>query len=210
MSKQFEKQQSAECDALECLSQLEEATAIQNKLTYGRNSDVLKLKPSSDWFEGNAIGSNWRAHSCKTSWPTVFQRVDIANVYRWADRFFLMSCFVVISFVSAADTWFAAMNGNILNMEMNPLCTWLLRIDADSCGCFVAGKACGTLLVLLALFCLLRSKYRHARLVVAAVTLFQLGLLTYLCLSDPLMDDWINFQALFDEGESSVFNIFTY
>ena len=111
----------------------------------------------------------------------------------------------MIAFISAADTWLALINDNILNMEMNPLCTWLISIDADSCGWFVAGKTCGTLLVLVALLGLLQTKYRHARLVIGAVTLFQLGLLTYIYLSDPLMDNWINFQALFEDAESSAF-----
>ena len=122
-------------------------------------------------------------------------------------KLFLLGCFAVIAFISAADTWLALINDNILNMEMNPLCTWLISIDADSCGWFVAGKTCGTLLVLVALLGLLQTKYRHARLVICAVTLFQLGLLTYIYLSDPHMDGWLNFQALFDDTESSVFGI---
>ena len=205
MSKQFEKQPSAECDAGACLSRLEEATAIQNELTYGSNSDVLRLKPSSDWFEGNVIGSNRRAHSCKTSWPTISHLVDKATLYFWVDRFFLATCFIVILFVSAADTWFAALNANILNKEANPICLWLLQLDSNSCGYFLAGKTCGTLVVLTALFWLLRMKYKHARLIIGAVTLFQFFLLTYLFLSDPLMDNWINFELLGDNTEPSVF-----
>ena len=131
--------------------------------------------------------------------------VSKTRVYCWADQIFLVGCFALILFVSAADTWLAFVNDNILNVEKNLICTWLLSMDADSCKYFVAGKICGVLLVLLALLGLLRVKYRHARLVVGAVTMFQLGLMTYLCLSDPLMDDWINFQPLLDEAESSVF-----
>ena len=122
------------------------------------------------------------------------------------DRIFLVTCFLTILFISAADTWFAVINDNILAAEMNPFCGWLLRLDANSCGFFIAGKACGLLIVFLTLFVLLRVKYRHARIVIAAVTLFQLGLFTHLCLSDPLIDGWINFQLLFDENERSIFS----
>ena len=80
MSKQFEKQQSAECDALECLSRLGEAKAIQNDLTYGQNSDVLTVKPFSVWFEGNVIGSSRRAHSHKSSWRALLRLADKATL----------------------------------------------------------------------------------------------------------------------------------
>ena len=134
-----------------------------------------------------------------------FYLVSKTSACRWADRIFLAGCFVVILFVSAADTWLAFANENILNMEKNLLCAWLLSMDADSCGFFIAGKACGALAVFLALLGLLRVRYQHARLVIAAVAMFQIGLLGYVCLSDPLLDGQINFQPLFDEGESSVF-----
>ena len=132
--------------------------------------------------------------------------MDKADVYRWADRLLLAMCFVVIGFVSATDTWLAYINGNILNVEKNPLCAWLLHLDADSCSYFIAGKTCGTLFVLVALISLLRARYRNARLIIAAVTLFQLGLFLHLCLSDPLIDGWINFQLLFDETEPSIYS----
>ena len=141
----------------------------------------------------------------KTSQPGGFSLISKAKGYRLIDRIFLASCFVVILFISAADTWLALMNRNILNAEMNLICAWLLRIDAETSACFVAGKTCGTVLVLLSLFGLLHVRYRHARIVLGSVALFQICLLTYLCLSDPKMDGWINFQALFDETEASIF-----
>ena len=126
--------------------------------------------------------------------------------FRWADRIFLVSCVCIIPFVSAADTWLAVINDIILYQEANPVCEWLIRLAPDSCCYFVAAKICGTLLVMSTLYILLRERYRHARMVIAAVALFQVGLLTYLFLSDPKMGDWINFSMLFDETELSFFD----
>ena len=174
---------------------------------------VGKLEVSSvlaflEWLDAKKYLTKREAGSGVMSWSEPLCLLSKASVYRWADQVFLVSCLVIIFLVSVADTWLAFSNDNILNVEVNPLCTWLLSIDAESCGYFVAGKICGTLLVLLTLLKLLRLKYRHARLVLAAVTIFQIGLLAYIFLSDPFTDGWFNFQALFDAGEPSVFGRF--
>ena len=129
-----------------------------------------------------------------------------ANRFSWINRTLLIGCFVMILLVSAVDTWFTSINDNILNVEKNPFCTWLLQMDAESCSFFVAGKILGTILVLSTLLGLLRLEYRYAWLVIIAVTLFQVGLISYLCLSDPKLDGWINFLALFDDAETSIFS----
>ena len=154
---------------------------------------------SSDFID---LGSIQCHEECR---PELFRFVDQANVSRWVDRCFLLSCFSIILLVSAADTWFAYLNEDIIFDEKNPICLWLLQMEPASCGCFVAGKICGTLLVLSISYSLLRAKYRHARTVIAAVTAFQLGLLAYLCLSDAQMNGWINLSLLFDEAETSIF-----
>ena len=156
---------------------------------------------SSDFID---LGSIQCHEECR---PELFRFVDQANVSRWADRCFLLSCFSIILLVSAADTWFAYANDAIIIVEKNPICLWLLQMQPASCGCFVAGKICGTMLVLSILYSLLRAKYLHARMVIAAVTVFQLYLLTYLFLSDPLLDGQLNFSLLFDETEMSIFQI---
>ena len=142
--------------------------------------------------------------------PTAIGDVNRSNICIWADRVFLIGCFSVILFVSSVDTWFACANPNILIDEKNPLCKLLLDMAPGSRACFIAGKTVGTLLVLSTLYCLLCSNYQYARHVIAAVTLFQLGLLIYLYLSDPLLDDWINFFALFDKEEPSILKAMLY
>ena len=156
---------------------------------------------SSDFIEVSSI------HPIEERQPVRLGCVSKAAVWLWADRIFLVSSFCAILFVSLVDTWFASMNEYILLVEANPLCEWLIRLAPGSCGYFVAGKILGTILVMLALYGLLRFKYRHARLVIAAVALFQLGLLSYLCFSDPKMDNWINLPALFDEKEESIIDV---
>ena len=136
------------------------------------------------------------------------QPVSRMNFSRWVEQFHLANCFIVILSVAIIDTWFAVVNDNIIAGEKNPICLWLLRLDPDSCSCFIGGKVLGALIVLSTLLILLRMKYQYARLVTTVVALFQLGLLMYLCLSDPQLDGWINFNALFDQTESSIFNHF--
>ena len=155
---------------------------------------------SSDVFELASIQSSEDNRSADS------RLNDETNYFRWVDRIFLVSCVCIIPFVSAADTWLAVINNLILNEEANPVCEWLIRLAPDSCCYFVAAKICGTLLVMSTLYILLRERYRHARMVIAAVALFQVGLLTYLFLSDPKIGDWINFSVLFDDTELSFFD----
>ena len=151
------------------------------------------------------LGNLVSAQSHEKNRSEFFRYAGPTNVSRWADRIVLLSCFSVILLISAADTWFAYMNQAIIFDEKNPICLWLLQMEPASCGCFIAGKICGTLLVLSILYSLLRAKYRHARMVIAAVTAFQLSLLAYLCLSDAQMNGWINLSLLFEETETSIF-----
>ena len=129
------------------------------------------------------------------------------DVHRWLNQFFLVSCFGIITLISAADTWLAAANEMILNEEANPICAWLIQLAPENCSYFIAAKICGTLLVTSVLYTLVRAKYRHARLVIVSVTLFQIGLLAHLWLSDPLVDGWLNFHALFSEKEPSLIRV---
>ena len=135
------------------------------------------------------------------------QKINHMDIWSWVECFFLMSCFSAILVIAASDTWLAVVNEEILAEEKNPVCEWLIQLAPESCGYFIAGKICGTFLVLVTLCSLIRAKYRHAHLVIAAVALFQVGLLAYLFLSDPLVDDWINFAALIDRDEPSIIEV---
>lgn len=120
---------------------------------------------------------------------------------------FVVLCFFTIVAVSAFDTWSTAANTQILRMEQNPICMALLRLDPEGCVFFVLGKSAGTLVTLSTLIVLLKSGYRHAMLVTGSVATFQLGLLTYLCLSDPMMHGLPNFLLLFKETPESIFQL---
>ena len=138
------------------------------------------------------------------SQPRDFLFVGKLDLYRWVNQFFLVGCLSIILAVSAIDTWLATINAQILHQEANPICEWLIRLAPESHSCFIVGKACGAIMVTSILFGLAWAKYQHARLVILTVTFFQVGLLAYLWLSDPRVDGWINFSALFDDREPSI------
>jgi len=94
-----------------------------------------------------------------------------------------------------------------MHVEKNPICLALMELDPNGFSYFVLGKSTGTLLVLFTLLALNLRKYRHAMKVTIAVTCFQVGLLTYLTLSDPSMYNLPNFGLLFGEARESVWNL---
>ena len=116
----------------------------------------------------------------------------------------LVLCFVTIAAISALDTWFAVANETIMSLEQNPVCLALMQMEPQGLTCFIAGKSLGTLMVLLCLLALHHFSYQHAKLVTLCVALFQIGLLTYLTLSDPLFYDLPNFCLLFQETRDSI------
>jgi hypothetical protein len=128
------------------------------------------------------------------------------NANLWS-TVFVAICFLTIGTVSAFDTWSTAANSQILRMEQNPICEALLMLDPESCLFFVIGKSAGTITALFTLGLLLKKGYRHAMLITGSVALFQFGLLVYLCLSDPLMNNMPNFSLLFSETPESIFAI---
>ena len=120
---------------------------------------------------------------------------------------FLLFCSLAIAIVSALDTWFAVANKRIIDFEKNPICLVLIELDPSGCSYFVVGKTLGTIAVLIALLCLHRFRYRHAFLVTIAVTLFQIGLMTFLTLSDPKFHNLPNISLLFVETPESIWKI---
>jgi hypothetical protein len=117
---------------------------------------------------------------------------------------FLTICFLTIAAISTLDIWFAVANSSILEVEQNPICRELIKLDQSGFSFFILGKALGTVTVLSTLTQLHRNRYRYASLVTVAITLFQLCLLTYMTLSDPLFYDLPNFSLLFAESPDSV------
>ncbi len=111
-------------------------------------------------------------------------------------------CFFVIAMVALFDTWAAAANSEILMEEKNPICVKLLELDPEGKSWFIAAKSFGAAMVLATLGLLFKSGYRHAMLVTRAITTFQVGLLIYLCFSDPKWYGLPNFSLLFGAPES--------
>ena len=102
-----------------------------------------------------------------------------------------------IAAVSMHDTYLAVIEEEILLMEKNPICVDLIRLDPEGLTFFILGKCIGTLAVIGTLAGLHWFNYTHAKIVTAAVALFQAFLLGYLHLSDPLMGGLPNFAVLF-------------
>ena len=119
----------------------------------------------------------------------------------------LVLCFIIIAAISALDTWFAVANSSIMIQEKNPVCLALMRLEPQGLTCFIVGKTVGTLMVLLCLSAMHYFSYRHARLATWSVALFQVGLLTYLTLSDPLCHGLPNFSLLFENTRDSIWVI---
>ena len=119
----------------------------------------------------------------------------------------LGGCFLFIASVSALDIWFAVENSRIVQMEKNPICKALLKMDPDGCSWFIVGKSTGTVLTLSVLSLLHRFRYKQATIVTCSVALFQLCLLNYLTLSDPKIWGLPNFALLFRETQESLWQI---
>ena len=111
----------------------------------------------------------------------------------------VMGCMILIITVAGLDTWFAVDNTHILQVEKNPICEALLRLDPNSCVYFITGKIIGTVSCLGFIATLFRVRYRHAGLVLGCVTTFQVCLLIFLIFSDPTMHGLPNFGVLFNE-----------
>lgn len=119
----------------------------------------------------------------------------------------LALCLLVIAAVSATDIWFAVENSSIMKVEQNPICKALIEMDPQGFTWFILGKSAGTVFVLTTLVMLQVRRYRFAGMVTFVVTAFQLGLLTYLTLSDPLTHNLPNFGLLFSDTPECIWRI---
>lgn len=127
---------------------------------------------------------------------------------RWTLREPLLAmCFLAIVYVSILDTWFAVQNPEILRQEKNPVCEMLMQLDPQGFSWFVAAKVAGNILCIGSLVMMFRLKYRNAGMVLASVTLFQVGLLGWLVLSDPRMSGLPNLSLLFTDTRESIWHL---
>lgn len=135
---------------------------------------------------------------------------EVPSVRSWTKknttmRTFVFVCFVIIALVAVYDTWAAAVNSEILKEEKNPICVKLLELDPDGRTWFVAAKSMGAAMTLSVLSLLLKVGYRHAMFVTGSIAAFQMGLMVYLCFSDPRWYGLPNFFVLYESTESVFF-----
>ena len=116
-------------------------------------------------------------------------------------------CFVTIGFVSLFDIYFVEANPDILNSEQNPICLALIKLEPESKIFFFIAKSIGSIGVLLALWCLFKLRYLHATKILLSVALFQIALLSYLCLGDSRIGGCPNFSLLFQDTPESIFRL---
>lgn len=108
--------------------------------------------------------------------------------------------FIFIAAVSVYDTYLVTIEEHILWMEKNPICATLIRLEPNGFTFFICGKVVGALMVIFVLMKLHRIGYRYANYVTGSIAAFQLFLLVYLHLSDPLLGGLPNFALLFNGG----------
>lgn len=116
-------------------------------------------------------------------------------------------CFVMIGVVSVFDMYFVGANPDILQSEQNPICLALMNLEPNSKIFFFVAKSIGLIGVLLTLRYLFKVRYRHATTVLLAVSIFQVALLSYLCLGDSRIGGCPNFALLFQNTPESIFRL---
>ena len=138
------------------------------------------------------------------SFAVIRDRVGYSTTGNLNKTSLLIGCFLFIGAVSALDMWFAIENSRIVQVEKNPICKALLKMDPANCSWFIVGKSTGTVITLSVLSMLHWFRYKQATVVTCSVALFQLVLLNYLTLSDPHIYGLPNFALLFRETQESI------
>lgn len=86
-----------------------------------------------------------------------------------------------IGTVSAYDAWLVVLTkAEILLMERNPVCRYLIKLEPEYLSVFLPAKSAGTIAVLAILFWLYSRRRWHALSAASGVAAYQFGLLLYL------------------------------
>lgn len=89
-------------------------------------------------------------------------------------------CSVVIALLAMLDTYLVIRYQEcILVMEENPVCLFLIKMDSETLVFFLLGKFVGTIGAIASMLAVYRWRERIGAVVVQAITLFQIGLITY-------------------------------
>ena len=111
-----------------------------------------------------------------------------------------LGCLAFIVSVSIYDSYLVALYREcILYDERNPICEMLIRKDPNTLSWFMAGKLAGNLGVVGTLVLLRWVGYNRTLMVASGVAAFQLVLLTFLTISDP-MTGLLHFDDLFSHN----------
>ncbi|GAA5507709.1 hypothetical protein Rcae01_03166 [Novipirellula caenicola] len=99
----------------------------------------------------------------------------------WFRSMYFAVCCTVIGLISCYDMLLVFVHSEtIFEMEKNPICLALLKMEPTFFSYFVIGKTLGTITVLGVLVHLFRNRFHSWHCVTSGITLFQLGLLAYL------------------------------
>lgn len=93
---------------------------------------------------------------------------------------FLACCILIIT-IGAIDTWLVVKySDSIFELEQNPICLYLISLEPYELSIFIAGKMLGLGVVICTLVALFTFWKDIAMTVTYGVTMFQIGLLSYL------------------------------
>ena len=92
-------------------------------------------------------------------------------------------CCWIIALISIYDAYLVVYFKEFLD-EQNPVCRFLIELEPAHLSLFLAGKAFGTLVVIMTIIGLEKLMPRLSRPVTYTVTAFQIGLLLFLHISD--------------------------
>jgi hypothetical protein len=90
---------------------------------------------------------------------------------------------IIILTVSMIDLWMAAIDRDLLFVELNPIARYILA-NSNNRATFLAIKATGILITLLVLSSLYYYKYKYTMIITLAVCLFQVWLCYFLFFDD--------------------------
>ena len=136
------------------------------------NTDELKSTCSA-----NVLSQPCRLKPSLPSAPQTW--IPILGWVEFEWRHFL-GCCIVVALMAFLDAYFVFRYQQVIvYTEENPICLYFIEMDVDGLSYFFVAKAIGTIGVLVCMFAVYRWRQWMGAVVVQAITLFQIGLITY-------------------------------
>lgn len=120
--------------------------------------------------------------SIETRRPFIHRQLieAITNARQNPIPLFVICCLTIVG-IGILDTWLVIQfSSSIEQLEQNPICLYLINLDPDRMMLFIWGKTLGIATVVCTLVGLLTFWKKVAMPITFAITLFQIGLLSYL------------------------------